>query len=317
MELGLGGQPRPLPARVGGRLGLGDPHRPSRRQRHRLEHPPPPPRAVFAHPEGRMPDPGRPAPRPVRRGPPAPVVVAARLDELEERLVGHVVPIDGERGHVHDQGRELVVPPERDLVAPGPQRGPAGGHQHPVDGRRRPARVHGVGGGPALQGRGQPVPHVGQGLLVQLLVLDHGEHGLAAVQDRVPLLLDVGVLQRVHDQPVGLGRVLPDRLAAGPRRDRSAVGGGPVLGIDAAGEEGFQPGVDPRPPQPALDERVDAEGGDVPLVEHHGMTEGYRLLVVGVGGQQVEEAGGPAAGVPVPGDAGFPLDHRLTRPVHA
>ena len=119
---------------------------------------------------------------------------------------------------------------------------------------------------------------------MQLLVLYQGEHGLAAVQDRMALALDVGVPDRIHDPPVGLGGVLPHRLAAGPGRDRGPVRRVLILGVDAAGEEHLEPGVDARAPEPALDEGVHAERGDVSLVEDHRMTEGYRLLVVGVGG---------------------------------
>ena len=77
------------------------------------------------------------------------------------------------------------------------------------------------------------------------------------------------------------------------------------------------PASNARAPEPALDQRVHAERGDVPLVEHDGMPEGYRLLIIGVRTQQLEELGRTFTSAAEPSDAGFPVDHRLTRPIHA
>ena len=48
--------------------------------------------------------------------PPLRPLVAAGFDEVQELLVGDVVHVDLEGGHVDDGARELVVPAERNLT---------------------------------------------------------------------------------------------------------------------------------------------------------------------------------------------------------
>ena len=89
--------------------------------------------------------------------------------------------VDSESRHVNHVNRKLVIPAERNLFERRPQRGPsrrdldlASRRDHPL-GDKRPTSWS------AFSVEWQPVPHVGQRLLVQLFVLDERVHRLTAV----------------------------------------------------------------------------------------------------------------------------------------
>ena len=62
-----------------------------------------------------------------------------------------------------------------------------------------------------------------------------------------------------------------------------------VLGIDSAFEEDLVIGIDPALLEPSLDERIDVEGGQVPLVEADRVAQRDGARLVGAGNHAVEE----------------------------
>jgi hypothetical protein len=72
--------------------------------------------------------------------------------------------------------------------------------------------------------------------------------------------------------------------------------------VDAAREQRFEPGVDARPAEPFLDQRVEAEPGEMPFVEDDRMAERDRLAVIRLFSQQIEQRARPRAVLQVPGD---------------
>ena len=118
---------------------------------------------------------------------------------------------------------------------------------------------------------------------MHLLVLENGEDRFAPVEQGMPGPLDVGMLQRVNDEPVRLCGECPDDLARRPlvlgaRRVRS--GRRRFRRIDASGKQALQAGVDARAAKGLLDQRVEAEAWQVAFVEHDGMAQRNRLAVV-------------------------------------
>jgi hypothetical protein len=168
------------------------------------------------------------------------------------------------------------------------------------------------------------MPHVQERFLVHRLVLEDGERRLGAVEQRAVRLVDVRVQNRLEHLTVRLVRKGPHLLARRPRAcarlQRHAParagrvralgpacrgGDGLLVRIDAAGEERLQAGVDAGPPQPLLHERVEAEGGQMPVVEDNRMPERDWLRVVGLVGEQVEDRPRTFAVPAIPG--GQPL----------
>ena len=79
--------------------------------------------------------------------------------------------------------------------------------------------------------------------------------------------------------------------------------------IDPAREDRLQPRIDARSAERLLHERVEAEGRQVPFVEHDRMAQLDRLLVVDVGLEQIEQRPRARAVAPVPGDGGPAIQH--------
>ena len=273
MELGLGRQPPALPAGVGRRLRVADVDGPGRRQRDEVSNIP---RQNHASAVRSQKSGCRDVALASRQRQPSSsqsvfALVAARLDELEEVAVGDVVDVDLE-------GRDLDACSANSLSQPN------GISSRFAPSVARPAGTRTVRARGRLaaepSGRGMPagarlllvrkaVPHVEQRLLVHRLVLEHrvarrGPRASTGLSSRVTSFVAsasrigaVGALARRPD------RDSRDGHAAGAPGDRRLV-----LGIDAALEEDLEPRIDPRLAEPPLDERVDREGRQVPLVEH-------------------------------------------------
>ena len=77
--------------------------------------------------------------------------------------------------------------------------------------------------------------------------------------------------------------LVADRRVAGGR------GGVRFMWIDAAREQRFEAGVDAGQAEAALDQRVEAEAGQVTLVENDGVAERNRPRIVGLVRQHVEQ----------------------------
>ena len=74
--------------------------------------------------------------------------------------------------------------------------------------------------------------------------------------------------------------------------------------VDPSREQPFQLRVDARLAEAFLDQRVEAESGQMALVEHDGMAQRDRLAVVRLFREQVEERARARAVPPVPIDGG-------------
>src|SRR4029078_13020154 len=110
---------------------------------------------------------------------------------------------------------------------------------------------------------------------------------------------------------VGLVRELMNDVARRPRSRPTCptCPTCPVLvRIDAAREQRLEARIDAGTAQPLLDQRVEAEAGQVSFVEHDRMPEGDRLAVVRLFGEPIEEPARPRAVLPVPGDEGGTVD---------
>ena len=113
----------------------------------------------------------------------------------------------------------------------------------------------------------------------------------------------------------------PDLAARRPRRRLGAIGRCPIVRIDPAGKQVFEALVDARMSEAFLDERVEAERRQVPLVEDDRMPESDRARVVGVRPDEIEQLfrAQPVATIPVDnlcavesrGVRGDRLGHRL------
>ena len=130
---------------------------------------------------------------------------------------------------------------------------------------------------------GEPVPHVRQRLLVHRLVLEHRAEREAPPQHRVVVARDVLAPDRLLDQ----ARPQPRRSGGSPRAsgqpsEVAAGDAGRVLRVDPALEEDLEVRVDPFAAEAALDQRVDAEGGQVAFVEADRIAQRDRPLVVGL-----------------------------------
>ena len=68
------------------------------------------------------------------------------------------------------------------------------------------------------------------------------------------------------------------------------------------------PRVDARQAEPALQERNDAEGRQVPLVEHDGIAQRDRTRVVGLRIEEVEQLARSLAVAPIPVDETLAID---------
>jgi hypothetical protein len=133
------------------------------------------------------------------------------------------------------------------------------------------------------------MPHVGQRLLVHLLVLDDGPDRLRVAQQRMIVAHHIGIRDGVLDARVGGIGVREHGVPAGPRGIATGDRGGLLVRIDAAREDRLEVLVDARVPETLLDQRVDGEAGQVALVEHDRIAQRDRLVEVGGGIEQVEQ----------------------------
>jgi hypothetical protein len=124
----------------------------------------------------------------------------------------------------------------------------------------------------------------------------------------MPGLFDVPVRDRVEHLAVGLRGELADHVAAGPSRHAVAILALRFVRVDAAREQLLEAGVDARAPESALHQRVEAERGQVPLVEHDGVPQRDRPLVVGLGRHQVENRPRALAVAGIPGGELFTVE---------
>ena len=146
------------------------------------------------------------------------------------------------------------------------------------------------------------MPHVQERFVVQGLVLDDAEGRFRPVEQRMPGTIEIATSERLLDLSVGVGRKRPDRRAGWPQRlgARCWPLRGRFVRVDAAREKILEPRVDARTAQRLLDEGVEAEARQVPLVEHDRMAQRNRLAVVRLVREQVEQLARPCAAVSVP-----------------
>ena len=120
------------------------------------------------------------------------------------------------------------------------------------------------------------------------LVLEDGEHRLSLVQQRMPGLIERRIRKRVEDERITVGGEPPHLISRRPLDALTPACRCVVFRIDAAREQPLETFVNARTAEPLLHERVDAKGGQVPLVEHNRVTERNGTGVVGVGPDDVE-----------------------------
>jgi hypothetical protein len=147
------------------------------------------------------------------------------------------------------------------------------------------------------------VPHVQQRFLVHGFVLENREHCFGAIEEQMPRPFEIVVLERGHDPRVGLVR---KGAHFGAERPAAALVAARVrlrlVRIDAAREQRFERCIDAGPAEPLLDQRIEAEAGQVPFVEHQRMAERDRPRVVRLVGDEVEQRLRPRAVARVPVD---------------
>jgi len=148
------------------------------------------------------------------------------------------------------------------------------------------------------------MPHVEERLLVHGLVLERGIKRLGAVH-RGAIVAKLGVLERLDHRRVGALAKIKDLVARWPFGIRAAARHGCVgaIGIDAALEQLFEPGVHRRTTQASPQEGDDAESRQVSFVENDWVPKSNRTRVVRGRVDQVEE-GSRSRAVPL-----VPLDN--------
>ena len=136
------------------------------------------------------------------------------------------------------------------------------------------------------------MPHIQERFLVHGFVLEDREGGFRTIEQRMARPIEVGVLEGIKDLPVGFGRKVLDEIAGGPSSPRiTKLPGRVSLGlmrIDASSEQRFKADIDARPTQTALDERVEAERGQMALVKDDRMAQRDRAAVISLLADQVE-----------------------------
>src|SRR6187401_2372949 len=117
----------------------------------------------------------------------------------------------------------------------------------------------------------------------------------------MPGLVERRIRKRVEDERIALVGEPPDLLSSRPLDALITACRRLVLRIDAAREQPLETFVNARTTEPFLHEGVEAEGREVPLVEHNRVTERNGTGVVGVGLDDVEQLPRslPIATVPV------------------
>ena len=133
------------------------------------------------------------------------------------------------------------------------------------------------------------MPHVEQRFLVHRLVLEDGERGLRAMQQRIARPIEVLALQRRAHAAIGFRSELPHRCRATATGVRRLASGLILRRIDAAREQRFQTGVDAGAAERAFDEGVEAERRQVAFVEDDRMAEVDGPAVVRLVGNQIEQ----------------------------
>ena len=133
------------------------------------------------------------------------------------------------------------------------------------------------------------MPDVLQRLLVHLLVLDDREHRLRAIEQRMPRPLELGRRERVFERgdPIPRRTRSPARATATSARSESP--GTSCSGSMPRAKSTSSAGSMPGSPERLLEQRVHAEGGQVPLVEHDRIAQRDRPAVVRLGRNQVEQ----------------------------
>ena len=134
------------------------------------------------------------------------------------------------------------------------------------------------------------MPHVEQRFLVHRFVLEDAQRRFTAMEQGIIRLIDIVVRQRIQHLLVGPGGKRLDLLASRPLGIRRGLRrGSRLFRIDAACEQRLEAGVDARATEPAFHERVETEGGEMPLIEHDRLAERDRPDVVRPVIQQIEE----------------------------
>ena len=228
------------------------------------------------------------APLPGSRRPQRLAPVAVVFHERLELRIGDIVPIHREGRDVHNQLAELVVPSERHRRAPCAKRRRTRGDLHAFTPGYLSMRDGRDARRPVLLIERKTMPDVLQRLLVHLLVFDDGEHRLRAVEQRMPRTIELDVRENILEPAIRLLDVRDHRVTRGPRRAQR-IARHLVLGIDAPREQHLERRVNPIASERLLDQRVDAEGGQMPLVENDGIAQRDGAAVVRLGGHEIEQ----------------------------
>ncbi len=158
----------------------------------------------------------------------------------------------------------------------------------------------------------QAVPHVEQCLLVHRLVLECRENRLAATHRAMPAACQIELrpAERVDDRLVGTPAERQHLVAGRPDRPGSAARHRVIdaVRIDAAFEQALHFRVDARLTEPALQQGNDAEGRQVPFVEHDRIPQRDGPRVVRVGIEQIEQAARSLTVALIPVDQTLAID---------
>ena len=313
LELGFGRQPRAAPARVGGRFGLADVDRPGRRQRNQLEHAAP----VPARRPSRSQNSGCATPLALRPRPsPRRATTAGRDSRRPRRTPGNRAFVTlcrsiANAGTSAAQRRESRCPSRTESrrgATPSVAR-PRGivdpfacAATRPVVARRvagrRDASARTAGDATCTAASPGASPRARGSLNTASARSSNGCPGCSSSR----------VHQRIDHRRVGFVGERADLLPARPagRRVRRAVDAPPAadafVRVDAACEQRLEAWVDARLSERLLHQRVEAESGQMPFVEHQRMAQRDRLSVVGFVGEQIEERFRPLAITAVPLD---------------
>ncbi len=187
---------------------------------------------------------------------------AAVAHESEPLAVRDVVDVDLERGDLDALLAELVVPSERDRIAFYAERRGPGGDGYAPRRERRTLHERASAPGRALFRKRQPMDEIQERFVVQLFVFEDRVRGLRSSR------ADLGAGERIEHRAVACGGEFRDATTLRPRLLHERLRRRGVVGVDPALEQLLQMRVDRWAAERFADELVEAERGQMALVEH-------------------------------------------------
>jgi len=113
---------------------------------------------------------------------------------------------------------------------------------------------------------------------MHFLMFEEREYGLGAIEEGMSRPIEVGVRQGINHAMVDLVDKRPN-LATG-RPGLSGLSASLIVRIDAAGEQCLEPRIDARSAKGPLDQRIEAEAGQMAFVKDDRMPQRNRLSVI-------------------------------------